>query len=173
MASSGIDSNTAALLSRAAYTSLGDWEKAAAGQAVDLPTRPPGWQVDIANSGQSDDKNNQFITFVNDATGEVVPTFKGTDTLSQAGSVFGNTGYSAWKDIQPVFAAQLDAMREQYPGYQIMTNGHSLGGGMSATAALTYGLSGYEKTRGTLLEKPGGRCCGKTRGTLLHTMHNS
>ena len=49
----------------------------------------------------------------------------------------------AWEGIKQVFEDNLTAIEAEYTGYQIMTDGHSLGGGMAQTAALENGLSGY------------------------------
>jgi hypothetical protein len=127
--SSGISNLVAAELSQAAYDKY---------EPADLPA---GWADDFSyyyNNG-----TNSFSTFVNAATRQVVIAFKGTDTLAQFQSDVANEGGAEWESIKGEFASVLASIRAALPGYQIMTDGHSLGGGMAQTAALESGLSGY------------------------------
>jgi hypothetical protein len=102
---------------------------------------PPGWVDDLGY--YFNDGTNSFSTFVNAATQQVVIAFKGTDTWTQFESDVADEGGAEWESIKGEFASVLAAVRAALPGYQITTDGHSLGGGMAQTAALEYGLSGY------------------------------
>jgi len=117
----GISNLTAAQLSQAAYPG---------GSA------PSGWtavETDSSTSGA-----NSFTIFANDDTQQIVVAFKGTDTVNQLQSDLTNAGASAWQDIQPAFENALSNLQNNpdYSDYNIMTDGHSLGGGMAQTAAL-------------------------------------
>src|ERR1700722_7731619 len=133
---SGISYLTAAELSQAAYPGYAP---------------PAGWTALPIYSAASGDGTNSFTTFVNNSTNQIVIAFKGTDfsstsgALSQLYSDFYNSGGSAWESIASQFQAVLQQIQadKSYAGYQIMTDGHSLGGGMAQTAALEFGLSGY------------------------------
>jgi Lipase (class 3) len=126
---SGINNLVAAELSQAAYDTL----------APD--NLPAGWTDDFQyyfNNG-----TNSFSTFVNPATQQVVIAFRGTQSEAQLASDITSAGGSAWESIKTQFENVLNSVREQLPNYQIMTDGHSLGGGMAQTAALENDLSGY------------------------------
>src|SRR5271157_187479 len=127
--SSGIGNLVAAELSQAAYDTY---------EPANLPS---GWVDDFRyyfNNG-----TNSFSTFVNAATQQVVIAFRGTTTLAQFESDIADSGGAEWESIKGAFASVLASIRAALPGYQIMTDGHSLGGGMAQTAALENGLSGY------------------------------
>ena len=127
--SSGISNLVAAELSEAAYDTL---------EPANLPA---GWTDDFTyyvNSG-----GNSFSTFVNASTQQVVIAFRGTTTLAQLQSDVSDQGGAEWEAIKGEFASVLASVQAALPGYQIMTDGHSLGGGMAQTAALEFGLSGY------------------------------
>ncbi len=126
---SGISNLVAAELSRAAYDTY---------EPADLPS---GWADDFAH--YYNDGTNSFSTFVNAATQQVVIAFRGTTSLAQFESDVADEGGAEWESIKGAFAGALASIRAAYPGYQIMTDGHSLGGGMAQTAALEFGLSGY------------------------------
>lgn len=137
---------TAALLSQAAYTSRDDFTN---GQEV-----LPGWQVDKANSFRDASTGNQFITFVNASTQQVVIAFKGTDTLKQLGNDLQNSGTTAWGELKSAAGQSLNAITDSYSGYEIVTDGHSLGGGMAQALALENNLSGYGQNSLPVTEKP-------------------
>jgi trimeric autotransporter adhesin len=142
----GANNLIAAQLSNAAYTPLATYQSGGA-----LPASAPvpaGWVADPALSGNDGTDanpggNNQFITFVNTTTNQVMITFKGTDNLSNGVSDIASSGGTAWQSIQPVAQAALFLIQVAYPGYQIMTDGHSLGGGLAQSFALANNLSGY------------------------------
>lgn len=128
-ASSGISNLVAAELSQAAY------------DTYEPANLPPGWTDDFAdyvNQG-----GNSFSTFVNASTQQVVIAFRGTTSLAQLQSDVTDQGGAEWEAIKGEFASVLAQVQAALPGYQIMTDGHSLGGGMAQTAALEFGLSGY------------------------------
>ena len=127
--SSGISNLVAAELSQAAY------------DAYEPANLPSGWADDFTH--YFNDGTNSFSTFVNAATQQVVIAFRGTTSLAQFQSDVADSGGAEWESIKGAFASALAAIRAAYPGYQIMTDGHSLGGGMAQTAALEFGLSGY------------------------------
>lgn len=136
--SEGISSLTAAELSQAAYPGY---------------TPPAGWSALPGYSTQINSSSgiNGFTTFVNTATRQIVVAFKGTDFSDSASGVrqfvsdLVKDGGSAWESIATQFGAILAQIKAapSYAGYEIMTDGHSLGGGMAQTATLEYGLSGY------------------------------
>ena len=70
---------------------------------------------------------------------------KGSDNLSNFQSDLANSGGSAWESISSNASDALTAVQSNpmYAGYQTMSDGHSLGGGMAQTFALENGLSGY------------------------------
>jgi hypothetical protein len=127
--SSGISNLVAAELSQAAYDTL---------EPANLPQ---GWTEDLTYYGNSG--GNSFSTFVNAATQQVVIAFRGTTTLAQLQSDVSDQGGAEWEAIKGEFASVLASVQAALPGYQIMTDGHSLGGGMAQTAALEFDLSGY------------------------------
>ena len=122
----GISALTAAELSNAAYPG---------------GTPPTGWNAETPAS--PDGGANSLTVFVNQTTSQIVIAFKGSDNASNFESDFTNSGGSAWETMSPIFAQALANVQAQFPGYDVMTDGHSLGGGMAQTAALEYGLSGY------------------------------
>jgi predicted Zn-dependent protease len=142
---SGVTNLVAAQLSDAAYVPLSTYQSGGNFQVTGLSanTLPNGWQVDVANSYATADGSNQFITLVNPTTQQVMVTFKGSDSASNFESDLANSGGSAWESLAPAVSSAIANIQSEYPGYQIMTDGHSLGGGMSQTADLEYGLSGY------------------------------
>ncbi|MDE1170982.1 MAG: hypothetical protein PW734_07220 [Verrucomicrobium sp.] len=123
-------------LSWAAYM---DWDLFAK-REVPLPH---GWEADLSSSGKSADGKNSFVTFHNAEAKQVVIAFKGTDSLPQLRSDLLNSGGAAWEAIKGPFEEKLPQIRKAYSGFQISTDGHSLGGGLAQTAALEHGLSGY------------------------------
>ena len=126
----GISDLIAAELSNAAYPGNGP---------------PLGWVASSAYSQTSADGANSFTTFVDATTKQIVIAFKGSDNGSNWVSDLTNNGGSAWESIEFQFEAVISAIEADptLAGYQIMTDGHSLGGGMAQTAALEFGLSGY------------------------------
>jgi 20S proteasome alpha/beta subunit len=133
----GIDNLTAALLSNAAYVPLATY----AANGAPANVLPTDWHVDTSHSASNGD--NQFIVFVNDVTNQVVVGFKGTDTTSQLKSDLTNDGAAQWASLKSEFESQLASIQTNYAGYEVMTDGHSSGGGMSQTAALENNLNGY------------------------------
>lgn len=108
------------------------------------------WREDASLSvatGNPSDPTNQMRVFVNDATKQVVFAFKGTDNLSNGVSDITDSGASAYKDIHDAAKASYDRLfspdYSQYSGYQIITTGHSLGGGMAQSFALENKLNGF------------------------------
>ncbi|MDR2852518.1 MAG: hypothetical protein LBV61_05625 [Burkholderiaceae bacterium] len=124
---SGISLLTAAQLSEAAYS-----------EEYALPV---GWLSD--GTFYSSDGADSLSVYVDTTAQQVVIAFKGMNNIPDLISVLMNSGGSAWESISPVFWGKLAEVQENYSGYEIMTDGHSLGGGMAQTAALEAGLSGY------------------------------
>lgn len=91
---------------------------------------------------------DQLITFVNSSTRQVVMTFKGTDQPSTMYRSVTSAGAADWDQMQSTALSifeliQADLVNDVDLPYQIFTNGHSLGGGLAQSFALTQGLSGY------------------------------
>ena len=125
----GISNLTAAQLSQATY------------DTYEPDNLPAGWADDFQyyyNNG-----TNSFSTFVNAATHQVVIAFEGTQSEAQLQSDIENAGGAAWESIKRPFENILAQIRQQFPDWQIATDGHSLGGGMAQTAALENDLSGF------------------------------
>jgi hypothetical protein len=138
----------AAQLSQASYTSLAQFLSANQASPGSLPTGvtlPAGWTVDYANSGTDAAGNNQFITFVNESSQQVMVTFKGSNNLENWQTDLQNSGGSAFDALSPIVNTIMPQILSQYSDYQIMTDGHSLGGGLAQSFALQYGLSGYHQ----------------------------
>lgn len=131
-ANAGISDLIAAELSQAAYPGY---------------SPPLGWEANSTYSYTNSTAfgTNSFTTFINTTTQQVVIAFKGSDTFSNWVSDLANNGGSAWESLAPELQQVIAAIESDpsLAGYQIMTDGHSLGGGMAQTAALEYGLSGY------------------------------
>ena len=83
---------------------------------------------------------NSFNIYVNESTGLIAISFKGSDVASNFVSDLGNNGGSEYLKIATQAQAALDLIRTEYPEYQIFATGHSLGGGMAQTFALKNGL---------------------------------
>lgn len=134
----GISASTAAQLSAAAYA---PWSSVAAGAVSNLPAEwkalPPPY------SGQDAGGNNQFVSFFNAQTNQVVMAFRGSENLSNWKSDFANSGAAEWDSIKAGAQAAFSNIQRDYSGAEIMTDGHSLGGGMAQTFALANSLSGY------------------------------
>ena len=125
----GISNLTAAQLSQATYDTF------------EPDNLPAGWVDDFQyyyNNG-----TNSFSTFVDSATQQVVIAFEGTQSEAQLQSDIANAGGSAWESIKRPFENILRQIQAQFPDDQILTDGHSLGGGMAQTAALENDLSGF------------------------------
>lgn len=140
----------AAQLSKAAYVTLSKYKD---GTSDPLPA---GWHVDTERSATDaengiSDSDNQFIVFVNDTTKQVVIAFKGSDTYSNFKSDLLNSGAEEYLSIktnaESKFNSDIDknyiGIKDQYSDYQIVTDGHSLGGGMAQTFGVEHGLSGF------------------------------
>jgi hypothetical protein len=134
----GMDNLTAAQLSNAAYIPKATY---IAGNAP-ADILPSGdWHVDTSLSEVRG--NNQFIVFHNDITKQVFVGFKGTDSISQLKSDLMDDGAAQWASLKSAFESQLANIRTNYADYEVMTGGHSSGGGMAQTAALENNLSGW------------------------------
>jgi hypothetical protein len=160
-----LSSLTAAELSWAAYTPLEIYVQGAnqdgfapitlstdsneGSSVVSATLASEGWVVDTTSSGTDAANNNQFITFVNASTRQVVITFKGSNKPSNYESDAFNSGGQEWEALAAEFDLKFrgtvyqEGIEQKYSGYTIVTDGHSLGGGMAQTAALENDLSGY------------------------------
>ena len=145
-----ISNLVAAELSQAAYASFASFSSGNTQYTLDgvLYSLPSGWVANLSApySQVSTDGTNQFITFVNNTTDQVVMAFKGTNTVSQLKSDLTDGGDAAWNKIAAAANSALNGaggVLDTYAGYTVMTDGHSLGGGMAQTFALINNLSGY------------------------------
>jgi hypothetical protein len=126
---SGISDLTAAQLSLAAYGK----------------PPPAGWTVFNTYSTA----NNSVTVLYNAATLQVVMAFKGSTNISNFYSDLTDSGYAEWEEIASTAKQALVEIKAALAplgnssSWQIMTDGHSLGGGLAQTFALLNGLSGY------------------------------
>ena len=127
--SSGISNLVAAELSEAAYDGLSPPTCRRAGRT----TSPITSTAAATRSALSSTRRRSRWSIA----------FRGTTTLAQLQSDVSDQGGAEWEAIKGEFASVLASVQAALPGYQIMTDGHSLGGGMAQTAALEFGLSGY------------------------------
>ncbi len=155
MATNSVSDLIAAQLSNAAYTPLATYQAGGS-----LPTSAPVPQGGIpapqfsnygTNPDGTPDLNNQFVTFINTTgpTPQVMIVFKGTDNIPNGVSDIANSGGQAWDSIKSNAQAALASINEaikndpSLAGAQIMTDGHSLGGGMAQYFALANNLNGF------------------------------
>ena len=124
----------AAELSAASYTPIATIQKA---------KLPQGWAVDKSASHATN--NNQVVVFVNKSTKHAVITFMGTNNFNQeqVSSDLLDSGASAYAEIKPLANSALRQIRSRYHGYDVATDGHSLGAGMAQTFAVQHKLNGY------------------------------
>jgi antitoxin component YwqK of YwqJK toxin-antitoxin module len=124
----GINSQNAGLFSAAAYPDF-------------TGNLPPGWNsVPLSNNSAGVDS---FSVFVNPDTQQAVIAFKGTNTPTQAYNDVTSTGAQDYYNIRTLAQTALRKIQSDYSGYQVFTDGHSLGGGMAQSFALENGLSGF------------------------------
>src|SRR5450830_1475634 len=114
----GISDLTAAQLSRVAY--------------YPNDPLPAGWVA--YKTVNTLDGTNSFTILTNG--NQAVFAFKGSDNISNFKSDLIDSGGSAWKDIKPLAERELNLFKDSHPNYEIMTDGHSLGGGMAQSFAL-------------------------------------
>ena len=134
----GIDEQNAGLFSAAAYTPIG--------QSVDMDKfKLVGWRdvtlqvAPIYSAGGVD----EFRVFVNDTSKQVVMAFKGSDDWSNFKSALTDSGFKDYKDLHQAAIDALLAINDDFTGYKVLTDGHSLGGGMAQSFALEKHLDGF------------------------------
>jgi hypothetical protein len=110
---------------------------------------PPGWTPIYKTSADTVLLGGSSFTIYTNGYSQLVIVFKGTDSAIEGYSDIKDDGGSRWEAIAPLFNKELLAIKSnpKYAGYEIFTDGHSLGGGMAQTAALENGLSGSVRTR--------------------------
>lgn len=84
---------------------------------------------------------DSFTVFQNGNT--LVFAFKGTDSLTQLASDLTNDGANEWENIKQLADEQFAFYSNLNPAYQIVADGHSLGGGMAQIFALENHLDGF------------------------------
>lgn len=134
-----IDASNGGVFSALAYRPMGS--------SIDKPLGPD-WHEDttlytsdaVGGRGQI---NNQVRVFVNDDTHQVVFAFKGTNNVSNGLSDVADAGASAYASIHDQVMSQFDNAKNKYPGYSIVSTGHSLGGGMAQSFSLEAGVDGF------------------------------
>lgn len=160
----GLSLLTAAQLSYCAYTALGDYQRGyfvdpGTGAHISLATNQyvddedaahpvvrtlesSGWQVDIARSISGAVTGSQLLVLVNSTTNQAVIAFKGSQSKAEFLSDF-VAGSTVWRGIRDQAQAALASLQVAYPGYEILTVGHSLGGSLAQTFAVKNNLNGY------------------------------
>ncbi|MGE0113802.1 MAG: hypothetical protein AB7T07_02795 [Steroidobacteraceae bacterium] len=150
----------AGYFSAEAYDPIGD---------TNLGSALTGWTELTALAGATDasgrnvatnstDIANQYRVFVNTESHQIVFAFKGSNHAENWWSDIANSGATAYtgapdnvngiREQANVAYAALQNIGEnpqyaQYAGYQVVTVGHSLGGGMAQSFALERGLDGF------------------------------
>jgi len=105
---------------------------------------PSGWVEDEDfQTGYSDNMSGAFRVLVNASTHEIVFDFKGSTTLNDWESDILNNGRSVIDQIVPLAMDSLSKIKDKYPGYNIISVGHSLGGGEAQTFALEAGVDNF------------------------------
>jgi hypothetical protein len=145
----GLTNLVAAQLSAFAYIPLASLTNGATfytnpstGQTTTLPS---GWYIDTTDSYATSSLlagYNQYIVFKNDSVPkQSIVVFKGSDPGANFISDFTNNGSAAWTLLSTKAVNAVGTLQSE--GYTVMTDGHSLGGGMAQTLALEFGLQGY------------------------------
>src|ERR1017187_2835958 len=148
-ANNAINEYSAAELSLAAYLPVDVFENSIA-----------GWQDVTGKISKELNKNfydqladnnqpiNEFRVFVNTVAKQIVIAFKGSNNASNFISALkpADQGYSSYVAIEQLandYLNQLINFDYKDKGYTILTDGHSLGGGMAQEFALANDLNGY------------------------------
>ncbi|AMP15467.1 hypothetical protein [Collimonas pratensis] len=129
-----IDASNAGLFSSAAYSPKGSSTADQLG---------PNWSEDTNLTKVSADGSNQMRVFVNDATKQIVFAFKGSDNYSNFKSDLVDSGAGEYAKLRDQAMQSLALAKGDYPGFQIIADGHSLGGGMAQSFALENNLNGF------------------------------
>jgi Ca2+-binding RTX toxin-like protein len=112
-----------------------------------LASLPGDWKVDLGltfpNGVPGTLLREQFVVFRNQSTSQIMFAFKGTNSWQEVWSDVADSGATAWDAIKAAAQASFAKVKELYPTFEIMADGHSLGGGMAQTFALLNGLDGY------------------------------
>ncbi|MGE0113800.1 MAG: calcium-binding protein [Steroidobacteraceae bacterium] len=116
-------------------------------------TKADGTRVPAEQIIGSAEIANQYRVFVNTESHQIVFAFKGSDHAENWWSDIANSGASAYDRLQDQsIRSQANvaydlltttSLYSQYAGYQIVTVGHSLGGGMAQSFALERRLDGF------------------------------
>lgn len=140
--SNAIDQQNAGLFSAAAYAAINSVSDTDTQQVLNL-----GWNEVVVSGNPADQRNtdgtSQFRIFVNSDTQQVVMAFKGSDTLADFQSDIFNSGFSQYDSLHGKANAALTFINENFSGYNVLVDGHSLGGGMAQSFALENGLNGF------------------------------
>lgn len=137
----------AAELSSAAYTPLSAYVNGTYPSGSNYTAIPQGWTVDWADSSYLENilgnDVNQFVVFVNPTEAQVVIAFKGSDSVV---NFFDDFFLNSALDYAYLAALAQDALtniKDKYSGYSVVTDGHSLGGGMAQAFSVANDLTGY------------------------------
>jgi hypothetical protein len=137
MANNALNEYIAAELSEAAYLPVNVFDRNIDGwkDVTDTIAKETGKQF-FNNSEQN--YSNEFRVFVNDAAKQVVIAFKGSKQLSNWVSDINpfDQGFSAYQSIADNAQIYLNRAKEDFVGYTVFTDGHSLGGGMAQSFAV-------------------------------------
>jgi hypothetical protein len=97
-----------------------------------------GWNEQYnPTSGQL---QNRFDVLANENNHTLVISVEGSVVASNWASDLANAGASEYKKLQPYLEAAYAQLRRDFPDYNIVMEGHSLGGGIAQTFALKHGL---------------------------------
>lgn len=83
---------------------------------------------------------NSFSVYINTQTNQIGFSIKGSDAASNWVSDLTNAGASEFAKIQAKAQAAIDVLKKDYPDFQIIMVGHSLGAGMAQALGVKNGL---------------------------------
>lgn len=110
--------------------------------AYDSSKAPSGWTL---AEPRVDVGDNSFSIFKNETTHTIVFAFKGTNSIGELYADLADQGVGPWQNLKNLADEAYDDYfyDDNYAGWQIISTGHSLGGGMAQTFSVEHVLTGY------------------------------